>query len=773
MKKAKALCTYFVSSATVICAGAGPVRAQDQAASAGNEDQLSEVIVSAQRRDENLQNIPVSVSVVNSELLERANMTSVTDVPALVPGLIVSAGTGSMTTFLRGLGNPSNLAGNEASVPMYVDGVYYAHLSPALMRLNNIDHVEVVKGPQGTLFGRNSTGGLIQLITRTPTMDPTAEVRVGYANFDTVTADTYLSGGLTDSIAADLAVDYRNQEEGWGRNVFTGEDVRKERHLVLRSKVLWNITDDTRLVLSGDYVDSLTGQATIAANPWRGTTIGNPPGATPTIYPSLPDFYDINQNRPATEDSDARGYSLRFEHDFAFARLVSLTAYRSGFTDLRSDSDMTPLRASDAIQLIDYNQTSQELQLLSQSGGPVDWVGGLYYLKSVDGYPNNYNWGTNFGGNGISFVSQQVAKSYAAYSQGTWHVTPSTGITAGVRYTQDRVSGKGRTNSVAPTDTSPAPGFTILTLGPEASNRTDYSQVTWKAGIDQRLSDDILAYGSVSTGYKAGLYNLLPFNAAPLKPETNRAYEIGLKSTLLDKRLRMNVAAFWNEASNMQVQQSIAQGALLAVFSTNAAKARSRGIDFDAEMRVTPAFTSTLSLSVLDGKYTKFSGAPSSINNNFLVPFTDSNGNQILVVPGCTLAATTNLNTANGGNVNNCPVDASGNRLPRAPTVSGTLGLNYHIDGASGGGFDLAGYVTYNDGFYFLADNKLKVPSYTLVNASARYTFANDKTAIQLWGKNLTDEEYYSYASQFAGPLGNATVPAEPRTYGVSVSMKF
>jgi iron complex outermembrane receptor protein len=269
------------------------------------------------------------------------------------------------------------------------------------------------------------------------------------------------------------------------------------------------------------------------------------------------------------------------------------------------------------------------------------------------------------------------------------------------------------------------------------------------------------------------LYNLLPFNATPLRPETNRAYEVGLKTTLLEKRLRMNVAAFWTEAANLQVQQSISTGTVIAVFSTNAAKARSRGVDFDAEMLVTPALTATFSFAVLDGKYTQFPGAPSSINNRFLVPATGANGNPILIVPGCTLAATTNLDPANGGNVNNCPVDATGNRLPRAPTITGTLGLNYHMGASFGGGFDVSGYVSYNDGYYFLADNKLKQPSYTILNGSLRYTFANDRSAIQLWGKNLTDEEYYAYTSQFAGSLGDATVPAEPRTYGIQFSTRF
>lgn len=167
---------------------------------------LEEIIVTAQRRSENLQEVPISISAVTAQGLEHANITALADLPNLVSGLITTQGAGVFNLFLRGVGNPNQTPGNEASIAVYVDGMYYARLPPALFQLNNVERVEVLKGPQGTLFGRNASGGLIHIVTRTPGQETAIKAEVGYGNFDTYTGSLYVGGGLTENLAADVAV---------------------------------------------------------------------------------------------------------------------------------------------------------------------------------------------------------------------------------------------------------------------------------------------------------------------------------------------------------------------------------------------------------------------------------------------------------------------------------------------------------------------------------------------------------------------------------------
>ncbi|MFD2577555.1 TonB-dependent receptor [Novosphingobium colocasiae] len=279
---------WHLISASLASAAAMPALAQvpsgtsaiePAAAESTGEARLDEIVVTAQRREERLQDVPVSVSVVSPMALRTAGVADLVQIAKASPSVTINQGNGPLLTFIRGIGNTTSAAGNEASAAVYIDGVYVARPVSDMFSLTNIERVEVLKGPQGTLFGRNSSGGLINIVTRSPTAKPTAEVSLGYSNYQTIDTSVYLSGGIANGIAADFAAFYHKQRDGWGTNVTLNRDTGFGRRYGVRSKIVAEVSDNTKITLSVDYLRSRTNIP--FGNPVRGTTQGNPAGLPP------------------------------------------------------------------------------------------------------------------------------------------------------------------------------------------------------------------------------------------------------------------------------------------------------------------------------------------------------------------------------------------------------------------------------------------------------------------------------------------------------------
>ena len=239
------------------------------AAGAGNDDsggRLEEIIVTAQKRSQNSQDVPVAVSAVDASVLANANVTSAAELGKIVPSLRVFTPANTVTPFIRGIGNPNALNGSEGSAAVYIDGVYLARPSVAFLQLNSIERVEVLKGPQGTLFGRNASAGLIHIITREPTGEPMLEGSIGYGDYDTTRAGVYASTGITDSFAFDVAGLIIKQNDGFGKNVATGLEYGKEDTKAIRTKLRWEADTDTTVTIVGDYSESENDFDTIVQN---------------------------------------------------------------------------------------------------------------------------------------------------------------------------------------------------------------------------------------------------------------------------------------------------------------------------------------------------------------------------------------------------------------------------------------------------------------------------------------------------------------------------
>ena len=720
------------SALGILCCG--PAHATDlQPAPVTDEGaKLSEVVVVAQKRAESIQSIPASITAFKAQTLADASVLDLQGVTDLDTSLIIGEGTGQAVPFLRGIGNPVRNIGDEASTSIYVDGVYYSRIPAALFELNNIDRVEVLKGPQGTLFGRNSEGGLINIITRDPTQKPALEVGAGYGSFDTFRGSLYAAAPLGDKAAIDISALEVNQGEGWGRDRVTGGRNGYEDASAIRSKLVLRPTEGTEVKLSADYINTRSTDG-LSSNAYRGTTQGLPTPNSPVAPLATIPFYDTENDVNNVADEKSWGVAAFIKQSIGFADLVSITAYRRATERLLQDGDDSPAPYSIA-RLTDHsNQVSQELQLVSRRGAPFDWIVGFYYLDQIGGYTPVAQFGTRFGPAVIDVFSKATDTSYAGFGQATFHLVPKLNLTLGARYTTDDVGGSGHTDTVLPTGVKPG-AFT-------SADKT-YDKATYKAVLDYSFDRSTTGYVSYSTGFKAGVFASLPFSPVPVEPESLTAYEVGEKTELFDHRLRINSAFFYYDISNLQVQ-AVVTAPSVSLLLVNAPRAHSTGFDLNGQAAITNKLSATFGFTVLDARYDTFPRAPSYAP---ILPY---------------------------GNGPLTSINAAGNDLPRSPRFAFNVGVNYRLDSRIGLMVASANFA-YNTGYYWDPDNRHRQSAVGLLDLNLSYQrHADDPWTLRLWIKNLADEHYYWGENETAGPSGTPGVVAPPRTFGFSVNYKL
>jgi iron complex outermembrane receptor protein len=696
--------------------------------------QLAVIVVTAQKRPEKLQEVPITIEAFDASRLANSGIDTVNDLATVVPGLVYTDVTGYGLPYLRGIGTTATGPGYENPVATYVDGVYYAAQGADAFAFNNIASVEVDKGPQGTLFGRNATGGAIQINTLDPTQAFSGKADVGYADHDTTTLRAYVTGGLSANLAANLAVNYSDQGTGYGVNLANGAAVDKTDNLGLRSKLLYTFDAATSLMVILDY-NRLTYIPTLT--PFPGTT----PQFDPPVSSNPRDVYGSPQ--PFGRNTQY-GISTTLVSDLGFAKFTSITAFRTTFVDSLFDSTLTAVPGT--LFFIEgdepHRQASQELQLASQSGGPLDWVGGAYLFWERSGYDDP----TLIGGSSFAVPEQGIPsgilqnldyKTYSAalYGQSTYHVTSDTAVTVGLRYTNEY------RNDVF---TQTLPDFDLTTV---AGGDRAFNNLSWRLALEHNLSADTMIYFSDNRGFKSGGYS----NGSPFLPERLDDYELGAKQELLDRRLRVNAAGFFYDYKNIQTV-TYPQGQEDII---NGADAHLYGLDLDAQASLTSEWKLSAGLELLHSKYESFPDAPISVPNAVIAPSSSSYGDGFY-------SAGTTYTTRPGG--------AAGNELPKAPKFSGDLSADYTTALSFG---KLAANVTYayEGSYYAEADNRLKQASYGVLNAFVSLGKLDDDLVVKFWGKNLTNKLYAAFiASQTNGDFAEW---APPRTYGVTIAKKF
>ena len=417
--------------------------------------QVGEIVVTAQKRSENLQNVPIAVSVVSANALSNSGVADVSSLPMVSPSLtITTAAGGYVLPRIRGVGQAGVTLSLENPVAVYVDGVYYASAAGSLFSLNNIAQVAVLKGPQGTLFGRNATGGLIQVTT----LDPSQEARVkiqGTAGSQGLFGGTlYATGGLSEAVAADIAVVYNNVSHGFGRNLFNGKRVNTSEDVAVRSKVKVSVGDDTTVIAGGDY--SLTTTARPAMRLADGSVAFN--GEVPTGGK-----FDIRSDLQPYNRTEQAGANLTIEHDFGGAKLTSISAYRWTNFDTALDNDGTTAPRAHLTAGQEERTFSQELQLSSDAGGPLIWTAGLYYFHLSGKYDPPVRINNNNGFPLITINASPKTESYAAYAQLTYKLSDQVNVTGGLRWTREERDVTGtRVVRVGPNVTATVPSQASL-----------------------------------------------------------------------------------------------------------------------------------------------------------------------------------------------------------------------------------------------------------------------------------------------------------------------
>ena len=747
-------------SLTAVCAlisTVAPVaRAQQQGAAA-----LEEIIVTAQRREENLQKVPIAVSALGSEMLEQFDVRSVREVSSIVPNLWMETNTGLSSgarASLRGIGEDESYFTSDTPVGMYVDDVYIPRQTGALFDLNEVERIEVLRGPQGTLYGRNTSAGAIKIVTRKPsdTLRVHGELTVG--DFDRVDVRAGLSGPLSERVGGQISVLSR-QRDGYDRNLVNGARVNDQDLMAGRVALQFKPTGDLELNLAYDKIRerSTPGFATgLTLRPPNGLGAFDPDdqvdGDT-DVHTLLSDLLDpIN-------DVDQQGASLTATWNVGGVTLKSITAWRELSNTLLLDADGQNTCFGLALPCLHLfqdqrqDQFSQELQLQGKAlDERLNYIVGAYYFEEGNTQRTENAILAQLGENQYS-DSGLDTDSIALFASGTFALTDRANLTAGVRWTRDT---KDFNSAVFNPDATPALVCTdpqtrevfasgACGVGAPLGAATDelsrdlsetWSAVTPRLAFDYELTPAAMLYASASEGFKSGSYdgrevgNAL-YNLQPIAPETVYTYEVGAKTEWFERRMRANVAVFFNDFEDLQGTGTDQVTGALTRFSVGDVETKGAELELVAEPVANLMLTANLGL--LDTRFTKI----------------------------------------NFDQVADCGPVGTGTqplKLKFAPELSSFVGANYRIP-LSAGAITLGGDWTRKSSFYHSSCNPLptKEDGFDLFNAQVGYETADGRWTVAAQMRNVTDEDYA--AGQFFIPgLGfDAVYFNPPRTWALTV----
>jgi iron complex outermembrane recepter protein len=705
-------------SMTMVAARAQSTLPGESSSSAG---ELQEIIVTAQKQAERLQDVPISIKAFSGNELENAGVQTAQDLNVVTPGLNYGDVVGYAQPHLRGIGTTASGAGVENPIATYVDGVYYGSMTTSMLDLANVEAIEIDKGPQGTLFGRNAVGGLIQITTKTPQQEFQGSYGVTYGNYDTRGVVGYVTGGLSSDLAADMSVYYQDQGHGFGRNFYTGQDVNWTKDLALRSKWLWTPDSNTQATLIFDFEHT--------DDAWALAPATIPLGGLPVRVPPQ----DLNGVFQPYGFIQQEGVSLNIAHDFDALKFSSITAFRNSSYLQSFDGALTPYPDLALNILIDEpdKQFTQEFQLRSAAGQRINWVTGFFwYQDEAKEDPVQAAGGLLFPLASTNTFPIEKTYSGALFGQATTEILPATNLTVGLRYTAERKNFQ--TSGVL--EFAPGEGPPIPQTAPNVHEV--YSKPTWRLALDHKFAEDLMAYVSYNRGFKSGGFNneLLP--TTTYSPEVLDAYEAGVKSEMLDHRLTIDASGFYYDYKNIQAVRYPA--GLLEIY--NGAAAEVYGLDLDLKARVANHLTLSSGLELLHAVYTSFPSA----DYTTLLP--------------------------DGGGTNFATASATGNQLSQAPKFTYDTTADYSVPLALAK-VGVSVTYAYNSGWYAEPDNRLRQSSYSLVNAQVYLSTLNERYRLKFWGRNLTDAEYaQSLASQ---GNGDYIQYAPPRTFGVTLEGKF
>ena len=757
------LCQRSKLAATALLGGLlaiSPARAQPDNQPGG---QIEEIIVTAQKRAQNIQTVPIAISALDGETLKELGIKSSDEIAEFVSDLQIAlpAGKGNQPIIaIRGVGLNDTNTNNAGPNGVYVDEVYMSAPASQTFQTFDLDRIEVLKGPQGTLYGRNTTGGAINYISAKPTDDPFALAHVSYGSFNTYQIDGVVSGPIADQVNGRLAF-VHDAADGYGENLLNGKATNGANDFAWRGLIEAKPGDDLTLLfnLHGGRVDT---------RPTEYRQLGTLKGFSQCPdanilagdctdlygYKAPRGFYVGNYNRDQNLKVDSYGASVRADYVLGTVTLTSLTAFESSNKFHPEDTDAEPNRLLEIDFGVKSDSYTQEFRM---AGGDESfhWLGGLYYLRedltqnqraaALLDLDKIYFPGA---GDGNALIgtghSTQLTDAYAGYGQADYEVLERTHLTLGARYTYERKSFD--TYALLSTETNgtfPAPRPLYA-----AREQLTNGAASWRAALDYRLTRQVMAYASVSTGFKSGglnggILSTNPIDALhqlePIRPETVTAYEAGFKSDLFDKRLRLNGAGFYYDYAQMQVYNLIpaaAVGGLPVAVLNNAPTATIDGVELETDAQPLRALNTRLNVGMLDTRMGHFiSGAGTSDVEDF-----------------------------------------TGHRLPLAPKFTAETIIEYVIALPSEDQVKTETSVSYRSKQFFDVRNDplLVQTGYWLVNARVAYATSDGRWEFAGFGKNLSATQYLNYAVNLSSPFGLLQeVVGAPRSGGVEVTLRY
>lgn len=692
--------------------------------------QLEEVIVTAQKRAERIQDVPMSVSALSGDAIEQKNMLSVTDLQTFVPGLRTPQADVSKTFIsIRGVGNRKFDIGASGSVGVFIDEVYLPRFSGADIGLVDLERVEVLKGPQGTIFGRNTAAGAISIWARRPTAVQEGYLELGAGNQDSYLARGALSGALNDKLSARLTLG-QQQEGGFQTNTLTGANDDRSS-TVGRLGLAYDASDTMAIFASVQHTNreqEALLQKSIAMTSGGGAIF--PTLGSPFLQATAnDDFRKYPITHDGGVDADSLLASLRIEKDFGRVQLVATTGYQEGDAAITADFDANDADVGRTYFEEHYKNFSQEIRLAGDS-----WLGGIYYYRDEAYSDYQFRW---LNASLPALFAPEVSDnspidinttSLAAFGEYTVSITPALAIIVGGRYSTDEID-------FTLAATTSAPGVPPTPFDYSYSDTKRWQSFNPKLSLTYQFADDVLGYATYSEGYKAGGVQFTaaiePVARQIFDPEELSSYEVGIKSELLNNTLRLNASAFYYDYKDLQVQRVdlTLSGGLPVAFTSNAAKSEIYGFEFDMNWAPLEDLQIGLSYAYLDAQY-----------KDFIAP---------------------------GGE------DFSGNSLPVSPDHTVMSSIDYRVSLDAGWSLSLGTDWIWLSEFNFDADNDpfTLEGNYLLGNAQATLVSPGGHWTLSSFASNLTDEAYYSDMT----PRGNEVIaaPAQGRRYGLRVKYSF
>ena len=714
--------------------------------SARAEGYLEEVVVTAQKRTENLQDVPMSISALDGQALAAGRVEKLGDLALRIPNLSYSTFSSSRSELtVRGIGNSgATRSALENSVILFVDEVYIARSTSYFFELFDLEQASVLRGPQGALFGKNVVGGAVSLTTRAPDVDLTeAKFLAGFGSFNATELKGVLAGPVASNVAGKISM-LRKTRDGYGMDLLSGVESDDEDLLALRAQLKFTFGDDRDLLLSADYSEEDNGSQTRSVTEWDSFPPSASSGRPRVSEHGLAIGYEAQQ----------WGLSARFNQGLAGGDLTVIAAYRdvaSNTVDQFGGRSIAVGQGFDDLfgQEEDARQTSLELRYALEPASNWQAVTGLYYIhedvERLEYEDIVVNQAGVLNGSRGDWRGMSNTSGWAAFADASWEVNPAITLRAGLRYTLD--DKRNRTMGTLTDDAVPGIPFQIIFEDYDVAAEASFDALTPRVVIEWRplAGRDLMTYASWSEGFKSGGFDSKVSRASeadrPIREETATNFEIGVKSRWLDDSLQLNAAAFSTDFHDLQ-RVTLLFDAVSGVFDglrvKNAARASISGGELELAWAPDDRLLLNLAYGYLDARF-----------DEFLV-----------------------------GTIQGFDIRRDGNRIPHAPWHSVNLAASYGIELAGGAGLELNVDYGWKHHSWSSSDNAIGrferlasfQKAYGVANASLSWTSPDERWRVTAWGKNLTDTLYADQRTSFAGASWAHYGP--PRTYGLSVQFQ-